>query len=225
MTFYPVYLTQLDRKPVILLGGNDEAERKTCELLAFGARVHVISKKITAAMEHWWHEGQIQWTPRTYRYGDLKDAGFVVAAEYSMETAKTASNEANERNLLINVMDNIPLSNSAFGSVVRQGKLTLSLSTSGLAPALAVRLKERLQHEIDAAYGEFLVLADTLRPVIMSSGLDADERKAKWYEWVDSEVIPLLRNGQRRTALEITACIWGSDLVEKAIPESVVDSA
>lgn len=213
MSFYPVYLTRLNQKKVILLGGNHEAERKTGELLSFDAKVHVISPEITGQMMQWFDKGAIDWTSRHYEYGDFEGAGFVVAADYTDEIAESAAREADERNLLINVMDNIPLSNSAFGSIVKQGKLTVSFSTNGLAPALAVRLKERFQSELDEAYGAFLELSEAMRDPIMESITDADARKSKWYEWVDSETIPLLRKGKRKKALDVTEKIWGRDIM------------
>jgi precorrin-2 dehydrogenase / sirohydrochlorin ferrochelatase len=224
MTFYPVYLTHLDRKHVVLLGGNHEAERKTLELLSFGAKVHLISPRITLALRRLHEEGRLRWTPRLYRYGDLVDAGFAVAADYTPETAREFALEAEERNILVNVMDNMPLSNSAFGSVVRQGKLTVSFSTSGLAPALAVRLKERFERELDDAYGRFLDLAGTLRPAIMETIRDGDLRKVKWYEWVDSETITALRAGNDRQALAITAEVWGEEVLERAGIPAVPDT-
>lgn len=224
MSFYPVYLTRIHEVKVILIGGNGEAERKTEELLTFGARVHVISEEISDGMRQWYNEGRFEWTRRAYRYGDLEEAGFVVAADYTDQIAEEAAREASERNLLINVMDNIPLSNSAFGSVVRQGKLTVSFSTNGLAPALAVRLKERFQQELDTAYGEFLELSDRLRPAIMETMGDPEDRRKKWYEWVDSEVISLLREGNREAALELTGKIWGREIIAKAGLQTKADS-
>ena len=46
----------------------------------------------------------------------------------------------------------------SFGSIHRQGELTIAISTNGWAPAVAVRLKERFQREIGTEYGDFLEL-------------------------------------------------------------------
>ncbi|MDI6402022.1 bifunctional precorrin-2 dehydrogenase/sirohydrochlorin ferrochelatase [Balneolaceae bacterium ANBcel3] len=219
MSFYPVYLTRLDEKPVVLFGGDEEAERKTRELIDFGCRIRVIRKTITGSMMEWHEQNLFNWIPRDYEEGDLADAGFVIVAEGPADMLEHISKEAMDRNLLINVMDNIPLSNAAFGSVIRQGPLTVSFSTNGLAPALAVRLKERFQQEIDDAYAEFLELSRLLRPYIMEYISDPDERKRKWYAWVDSETLPLLRNGERAQALDVTERIWGKTILRAALPE------
>lgn len=216
MSFYPVYLTRLHQKKVVLIGGNEEAARKAQELLAFDAHVQIISRLLVPSLQLLYEEARINWLPRDYRYGDLKDAGFVIAADYTRNIAETAAREADEKNLLINVMDNIPLSNSAFGSLVHRGKLTVSFSTNGLAPALAVRLKERFQSEIDEAYESFLELSETLRDPVMKTIRDPETRKTKWYQWVDSETISLLREGKQDEALAVTARIWGRDIMKQA---------
>ena len=216
MSFYPIYLTRLDERKVVLIGGNEEAERKTIELLSFDAIVHVISASLTERLKQLHQEGKFEWTSRDYRYGDLEGAAFAVAADYSPDIAHEASREASARNLLINVMDNIPLSNAAFGSVFRQGKLTVSLSTNGLAPALAVRLKERFREELDEAYGEFLEIASRLRDPVMHLIRDPEIRKQKWYEWVDSDSLELLRRGDRKGALKTAESVWGSEVITLA---------
>ncbi len=216
MSFYPIYLTRLHEQKVVLLGGNEEAERKTEELLSFNANVHVISLTLTDRLSQLHQEGSIEWTAREYSYGDLEGAAFAIAADYTPDIAQTVSGEAKDRNLLINVMDNIPLSNAAFGSVIRQGKLTVSFSTNGLAPALAVRLKERFREELDDAYAEFLEIAGTLRDPVMQLIRDPELRKQKWYEWVDTDTLDLLRKGDRSAALDATEAVWGHDVMNKA---------
>ena len=219
MSFYPIYLTRLSEKKVILIGGDEEAERKASELIDFGARLVIISAQLTENLQSMYRAGRFYWIDRGYRYGDLKGSGFVIAAEYDEELAEAIAQEAGERNILVNIMDNIPLSDSAFGSVIKRGELTVSFSTNGLAPALAVRLKEKFQRELDQAYEEFLELAGALRPFINKHITDGELRKKLWYQWVDSEVTSLLRENKREEALAASAEIWGEGIIKEAKPE------
>ena len=220
MSFYPIYLTRLYEKKVVLIGGDEEAERKAYELLEFGARLVIISPHLTEKLTELYRAGRFYWIDRPYRYGDLNGAGFAIAAEYNDELAETIAQEASERNILVNIMDNIPLSDSAFGSVIKRGELTISFSTNGLAPALAVRLKEKFKREIDHAYEEFLEWAAKLRPHINQHITDSELRKKLWYKWVDSEVITLLREKRKVEAWEVTSGIWGNQITEKVLVES-----
>lgn len=216
MSFYPVFLTRLDERKVILIGGDHEAARKAGELIDFGARLTVISETLDQDLADRHRQGHFQWIERRYRKGDLQDACFVVAAEYDEALAEAVAAEARERNILVNIMDNREKSDCAFGSVVREGDLTISFSTNGIAPALAVRLKQKFRRELGDAYGEFLALAGKLRPQINVLYHDPEIRKRKWFEWVDSDVISHLQHGEREKAIALTADIWGEEAMQQA---------
>ena len=63
---------------------------------------------------------------------------------------------AEERNILCNAADDPEQCRFSFGSVVSRGDLTLGISTNGIAPALAVRLRERFEREFGDEYAQFL---------------------------------------------------------------------
>lgn len=216
MSFYPVFLTRIDEREVILIGGNEEAARKAGELIEFGARLTIISETLNDELMMRHRKNEFRWINRRYRSGDLENACFVVAAEYDEDLAKAVAAEARDRNILVNIMDNREKSDCAFGSIIRQGDLTISFSTNGIAPALAVRLKEKFRQELGDAYGEFLELARALRPQINALFTDAHLRKQKWFEWVDSDVIAHLGRGERGKAIDLTSEIWGEEAVRNA---------
>src|SRR5690606_8986846 len=78
---------------------------------------------------------------------------------------------------------------------VRRGDLTIAISTGGASPALAVRLRERLQEMIGEEYERFVALAGELRPLIMDRVQHPDMRRELWYTIVDSPILELLRDG------------------------------
>ena len=94
---------------------------------------------------------------------------------------------------------------------MRKGDLTIAISTSGKAPALAVRLKERLQSEIGSEYERFLELAGELREPLARRIPDFETRKALWYELVDSGILDLLARGDETSAREIISRVVGFD--------------
>ena len=97
--------------------------------------------------------------------------------------------------MLVNVMDDVPHCNFVAGSVVRQGDLVVSISTSGAAPALAVRLRQQLETWLGPEYGEFLALMRTLRAPMVARFPAFQERRARWYELVDSDILAHLCAG------------------------------
>jgi siroheme synthase-like protein len=78
--------------------------------------------------------------------------------------------------------------------------LTIAISTNGVAPALAVRLRERLEREIGAEYAELLRMLKEVRAEIGSRIADFGERRALWYRIIDSDILDKLREGRREEA-------------------------
>jgi len=109
------------------------------------------------------------------------------------------------------VVDDTPRCNFIAPSILRQGDLTIAISTSGKAPALAVRLKERLRREIGPEYERFLELAGELREPLAQHVPDFETRKALWYELVDSEILDVLASGEEEQAREIISRVVGFD--------------
>ncbi len=214
MNVYPIYLSRLHEKKTVLIGGNHEAERKAGELLQRNAKITVINPQLSEKLLRWVNDGIIDWIPRRYREGDLEGAFLVIAAESINDENLRIYREAEDLGILVNVMDDIPHANFSFGSMVKRGPLTISISTSGAAPTLAVRLRERFEKEFGNEYEIFLTLMQKLRDPMRRQISDFDQRKSLWYQIVDSDVIDLLRNGKEDPALEKIREIVGSDIME-----------
>jgi siroheme synthase-like protein len=209
-TYYPVYL-ELRDQPCIVVGGGKLAEEKVLGLLAVHAKVTVISAKITAHLQQLVDENQISYIPRTYQHGDLVDAFMVICATDNSETNRQVWDEASAAHKLVNVVDDTPHCNFIAPAILRNGDLTIAISTSGKAPALAVRLKERLQKELGHEYAHFLELAGHLREPLAHHIPDFATRKKLWYEIVDSDILDVLEQGDEDKAIEIISKTVGFD--------------
>jgi precorrin-2 dehydrogenase / sirohydrochlorin ferrochelatase len=209
-TYYPVYI-QLQGQPCMVIGGGKIAEGKVEGLLAAQADVTVISPTITARLRDLVGEKRISYRAREYQAGDLTGVFMVICATDRTEINHAVWQEATANRQLVNVVDDTPRCNFIAPSILRKGDLTIAISTSGKAPALAVRLKERLQRELGPEYARFLELAGELREPLAQHVSDFETRKALWYELVDSEILNALANGNEKLAREIISRIVGFD--------------
>lgn len=219
---YPIFLNNLDAQRSLVVGGDHEAERKVGDLLACDANVTVISPELTDALRHWVEEGTIDWLARDYRPGDLEGAFLVIISETNPEKTAPIWEEAQARNVLINAMDDVPHCTFVAGSVVRRGPLVISISTSGAAPALSVRLRQRMEDSFGPEYAAFLDIMQALREPMAEHYPDFDARRDRWYAIVDSDVLDLLRDGRRADAFARIESIVGARVVE-ALRASVHD--
>jgi len=217
MHVYPIYLTRLHEKKTVLIGGNHEAERKAAELLEREAKLTVISPNVTSNLENLSDEGSINWISRNYKEGDLAGAFLVIVAEFEGDLNKRVYREAEELGILVNVMDDIPHANFSFGSIVKRGPLTISISTSGAAPTLAVRLRQRFEEEFGQEYEIFLTVMQKLRAPMSRHYSDFDQRRNLWYQLIDSNALDLFRENQTDKALDIITEIVGREVMEDVL--------
>jgi len=220
MKVYPIYLSKLDSSKTVLIGGNHEAERKARELLECDANITLISNSLTDELQQMADDGKLRWIAREYREGDLEGAFLVIVADFSSDMNERVFREAENKGILVNVMDDIPHCTFTFGSMVKRGPLTLSISTSGAAPTLAVRLRQRFEKEFGSEYAVFLEFMQKLRQPMAAVYTDFEKRKNLWYKIVDSEILDLFRHNETEKAYKKTADIVGSEVVGMALNKS-----
>lgn len=142
-------MINLEGRPAVVVGGGEVALRKVQDLLAAGAAVQVIAPELhTGIEEQAGHEGRLTITKREYREGDLEGALLVFSATNSADVNRHVYAEAQNRNILINAVDDPPNCTFYIPSFVRRGSMLLTLSTSGTSPAMAARLRRELEQHI-----------------------------------------------------------------------------
>jgi len=219
MSVYPAGLVIRNRRCAVI-GGGPIAEGKVRALLEAGGAVTVISPRLTPALDEWAQAERLRHLARRYRPGDLAGVWLAIAATDDRQTNRQVWQEAEERGILINVVDDPPHCNFIAPAVVRRGDLTIAISTGGKAPALAARLRQQLEQTIGAEYAPFLELAGSVRKGLAARWPAAEQRRTLWYRLVDSDILELLRRGDepaaRRRAAEITGVVpaWNGGATE-----------
>ncbi len=144
--FYPAHINLQDRK-CLVIGGGTVAERKVVAMLISGGDVTVISPDATKLVAFLAHIGTIRWHKRQVKAGDTTGYFLVCAATDFTDINTAVFTEAYEKNniRLVNVVDVIPQCTFAAASVVTDGELMLSISTSGKSPAMSRRIREHFE--------------------------------------------------------------------------------
>ena len=133
----------------------------------------------------------------------------VICATDQTEINHQVWQETSANRQLVNVVDDTPRCNFIAPAILRKGDLNIAISTGGKAPALAVRLKERLQKEIGPQYERFLELSGQLREPLARNIPDFETRKKLWYELVDSDILELLSQDNEPAALDLISQVVG----------------
>ena len=143
---------------------------------------------------------------------------------------------ARERHVLVNTVDDIPLSDWSAPAILRRGHLAISVSTGGEAPALGVRIRDLIGEAVGPEYGGLLQLLAEIRPVITGSGRPFGERRRLWYELVDGPAREAVRGGdpgaaRKMLAEQVGAWLGGpvdagtGESPRSAVPEAAIHAA
>lgn len=204
-SYYPVFFDLTDRLAVVVGDGTEAVARATA-LRDVGARVRVcaVGVRPDRRLRELAASQAIELRAGAFERDDLEGAAVAIACADDA-TNRVVREAATALHVPLNVIDQPQLCDWIHGSVVRRGALLVAISTSGTAPALAVRLKERLLAELGPEYGRFLELAAEQRPAISASGLSFEARRRLWYCIADSDVLAALRAGDEARARAIFA--------------------
>jgi uroporphyrin-III C-methyltransferase / precorrin-2 dehydrogenase / sirohydrochlorin ferrochelatase len=197
--FYPVFLDLRGRRAVVI-GGGTVAEQKVRGLLASGAHVTLVSPETTQGLTDLAARGEIDLRRRPYRHGDLAGAWLAIAATDNRVVNAAAWAEAERLGVPFNAVDDIEHCSFIAPAIHREGDITVTVSTAGKSPALAVRLRDRIARLIGRAEGELCEILGELRPELVERVPDARARTALWYRIVDSDVIEFVRRGDTEGA-------------------------
>ena len=197
MRYYPVHL-DIKNRNCLVVGGGAVGTRKVNTLLACGARVTVVSPDPAQQLKKMAAEGSITLKERAYRTIDLKDMFLVIGATDDEMLNRQISEEAEQIGILCNIADRPEACNFILPSVVQRGDLVITISTSGQSPALAKRLRRKLEAQFGEEYADFLLLMGAIRKKLLSQAHEPEAHKALFNQLIDSDLIELLRTGQRK---------------------------
>ena len=192
MKYYPVNL-DLTRKRCVVIGGGEVAERKVARLLECGARVTVVGRAITPALAERKAAGQLEHIEKDYEAGVLDGAFLVIGATDRDEVNGRISKDALARGLLVNIVDDPERCNFILPSLVRQGDLSIAVSTGGKSPALAKTLRKELERQYGPEYRTLIDILGALRQKILAWGRQSADNKAVFEDLVHSDLLQAIR--------------------------------
>lgn len=206
MGYYPI-LINLEGQRAVVIGGGRVAERKIETLLEHGATVHVIAKELTPKLLNYVSAEKISHLSPDFEDRHLSGAFLVVAATDDAALNRRVSEVARKKGLLVNAVDQPSDCNFIVPSILRRGDLVVSVSTSGKSPALARRIREKLEGIFGREYESLLILMGRLRKEILSRGLSSDHNRELFQELVDSDILAQIKEGDLDKVAEILSRI------------------
>jgi len=200
---YPVSLELRGRRAVVI-GDEAVALGKVEPLLGAGARVRVVARGPQQILDRLEREDRVDVHRRGFEPRDLDGALLCVATDPDRAVRSAIYREAQARNVLVNMVDDIPRCDFAAPAIVRRGDLVIAVSTGGRSPALARRLREELEIRYGPEWVDVLEVLGTARDATLSALPDVGDRARRWRRALDlDEVLDLVRQGRSEAAREL----------------------
>ena len=169
---FPVDL-RLAGRPVLVVGGGEIAARKARGLLDAGALVTMVAPHFAApslALPG------VERLCRRYRPGDLAGRWWVTTAVDDADVTAAVARDAEAAGIFCNAADRPEHCTATLPAVLRDGDLTVAVSTAGRSPAAASWVRDRIGRLLGPRPGRLVERAaavrDRVRRSSTSEGLD-----------------------------------------------------
>lgn len=167
----------LEGRVCLVVGGGSVAERKVRGLLRRGASIRVAAASLTPRLKGWIEDARIHYEGEEYQENLLEKADLVFAATNDPILNRQVAEHARQRGLWCNMATNPELGSFIVPSVIERGPISIAVSTTGLSPALARLIRERLEREFGPEWVQFAEFMGKLRKLIRSKGLETRENQ------------------------------------------------
>jgi len=174
-SLFPMFV-KLPGRRCLVVGGGKVAEGKAESLLTSGAAVVVVAPEVTDKIATWNREQRLIWHARQFQPSDLDGSFLVIAATGAGAVNESVYREAEARGILCNTVDEPERCHFYYPAVVRRGRLQIAISTGGLSPALASRLRQELEEQFGPEYERWLEELGAMRRDTFARRLDPQRR-------------------------------------------------
>lgn len=155
MAYFPAFL-KFDDKRVLIIGGGNIAFEKLTHLLNFSKNITIIAKEFNEEIKQIIDENSLKSFTKEYEKGDIKDFDIVIAAVDDFSLQENIYFETRDYKILCNCVDLQQYCDFIFPSYIKQGDLTIAISTGGASPAFSKNFKEFIKNIIPNGVEEFL---------------------------------------------------------------------
>ena len=192
MSYFPFFVDIAGKRGVII-GGGKHAAFKVEKLLPFGADLVVIAPEPEERMEALVREaaqgagafcndagasvectsrrlvqgGSVTLLRRNWMESDLEGAEFVITALDDAAENTRISQWCRARRILINAVDQPADCGFYFPSIVKDGPMTVAISSDGKSPAATVLMRKKVESVMPEGIGAAVELLGQLRPEVM----------------------------------------------------------
>ena len=158
----------------LIVGGGKVALRKARTLAEFGARLRAVAPEFDAGFDAL----PVERAARAFLPEDLEGAKLCVAASGRRDVNALVARLCRARGIEVNVADDASLGTFSFPALLRRGKLTVAVSTSGASPLAARWARDRVAEALPDDFDAVLDRMAAARR--LAAGLSGEAARARF---------------------------------------------
>ncbi len=215
MDYLPLYF-DLKNQHCLVVGGGVIAQRKASLLAKAGAIIDVVAPDVCPELKDYVSQSGGSCRIGNYLSEDLDGKILVIAATDDDLINRQVSEQAKQKNLPVNVVDNPELCSFILPSIIDRSPIILSVSSGGKSPVLARLLRSRIESMVPMAYGKLATFAGQFRDSVKDKFSTMKGRRLFWEKTLQGPVAEMVLAGREQDA---------KTLFEKQLSESDADNA
>ena len=166
----------------LIVGGGEVAARKLKHLLKAQSKVTMVSLDFSDEVEAIAKREQVTLIKGEFQADLLEGVYLVIAATNDRMANRIVSIVAQEKNVWVNVVDDLELSTFIMPAVIDRSPLLIAVSSSGVSPVLARKMREKIEWLLPSSLGKLLNKLKKLRPEVKKKFQHLNEKK-RFSEW------------------------------------------
>ncbi|MGI9235030.1 MAG: siroheme synthase CysG [Woeseiaceae bacterium] len=182
MDYFPAFL-KLQGRPCLIVGGGDIALRKARLLLSAGALISVVAPETSRAFHAFLKTNSIVLTRRKFLASDVDGNWLVVSATGNAAVERAVFESSSAAGVFCNGVDDKRNCSYVTPAIVDRSPVVVAISSGGVAPVLARRLRAKIEMLLPQDLGRLADLAGTWRDKVAKS-LDTLSGRRRFWESV-----------------------------------------
>lgn len=196
MDYFPIF-TKLNNRHCLVVGGGDIATRKVHLLLKAGASITVCSPEVSNSLLEKSQNNLITLITENFYDELITDKWLVIAATDNREVNAHVAKLAEQKQILVNVVDSPELCSFIMPSIVDRSPIVVAISSGGKAPVLARLIRERLEALLPMHIGRLAKISGEFRHRVKEVIKKESLRRRYWEKlFGNGDLASLLQKGQ-----------------------------
>jgi uroporphyrin-III C-methyltransferase / precorrin-2 dehydrogenase / sirohydrochlorin ferrochelatase len=199
MDYLPLFV-DLRNRPVLVVGGGEQAAQKVRLLLKAQAAVLILANDALPELRDLAQSGSITLEARAFARADVLGKAAVFSASGDDAVDATVAASAKAANVPVNVVDDAALSSFIIPAIVDRDPVIVAISSAGTAPILARSLRARIEAMLPARLGELAKFAASFRKNVRALLPTPQARRRFWEQFFDGAVAETVMAGDEPAA-------------------------